>query len=206
MFTQQRPVTNRNDVLHESNHLCEAFAIGESILGRYQRNKKTLSPSEKKAFASLLMKAPQELLSEIVASIESVAAPTSKQQQEFLPIMERTLIMGKPMKNIFQCLNEELGHVLESSRCRVYYLDPNDALLIDPVYGTAAALDESTPLGKTVSTGVECTIAGTLYIPLSLEGTVVGCVESSWGSTNYHNNPHAEAMIQLAASAVHNAI
>ncbi|KEG13908.1 cAMP specific phosphodiesterase [Trypanosoma grayi] len=206
MFTQQRPVPHRYENLQESNHLCEAFAIGESILARYKRTNRTLTASEKKALASLLMMAPHDILSETIASLGAVAAPKEQSPHDLSPLMERSLLIGRPMKDVFQCLNEELGYCLDSIWCHVYYLEPNDALLIDPVHATAATVDETTPLGKAVTTGLQCTIACTLYIPLTYDGTVVGCVEVSQGSCEHNRTPLLETMLRLAACAVHNAI
>ncbi|RNF13831.1 putative cAMP specific phosphodiesterase, partial [Trypanosoma conorhini] len=206
MFSQHRLSPNKHEMLNESNHLCEAFAISESILARYQRNNKALSVSEKKAFAAMLLRAPQEVLAETVASLGPSTVQSQRPKNDFSALIERTLIIGNPLKDIFQRLNEVLCNSLDSSRTLVYYKDPTDSLLKDPVYGTAATIDETTPLGKAVSTGIECNIAGTLYLPLSYDGNVVGCVESAWGNTEEKQQQHIKETLQFTACAVYNAI
>ncbi|ESL06997.1 hypothetical protein TRSC58_05321, partial [Trypanosoma rangeli SC58] len=206
MFTQQRLSPNEHQMLNESNHLCEAFAISESILARYQRTNKALSASEKKAFASVLLRAPQDVLAEIIASLGYMNVPSPRPKTDFSPLLERALVLGKPLKDIFQCLNEVLYNSLGTSRSLVYYRDPTDNLLKDPVYGTAATIDETTPLGKAFIGGKEINIAGTLYIPLSYEDNVIGCVESVWGHKDPGQQCQLRETLQFIASAVHNTI
>ncbi|RNF00666.1 cAMP specific phosphodiesterase, partial [Trypanosoma rangeli] len=206
MFTQRRLNPNEHQMLNESNHLCEAFAITESILARYQRTNKTLSASEKNAFASVLLRAPQDVLAEIIESLGYMNVPSPQPTNDFSSLMECALVLGKPLKDIFQCLNKALYNSLGSSRSLVYYKDPTDNLLRDPVYGTAATIDETTPLGKAFIAGIEYNIAGTLYIPLSYEGDVIGCVESVWGHNDQGQKRQLRDTLQFIAYAVHNAI
>ncbi|PWV04191.1 putative cAMP specific phosphodiesterase [Trypanosoma cruzi] len=206
MFTQQRLLPNTQELLKETNHLCEAFAISESILARYQRNNKQLSDSEKKAFASLLLRVPHDFLTETVASLGTSKTSSIGPTTDLGSLIDNVFGFGKPLKDVFQLLNQELGNCLNSPRCRVYYLDPTDNLLKDPVYATASTLDETTPLGKAVLTGIQREIAGTLYLPLSFEGKVIACVESAWGSPEKGDKRRIKETLQFVACAMHNAI
>lgn len=205
MFSQHRFPPNNYDGLSESNHLCEAFAISESILARYERSNRRLSPSEKKAFTLLLKQVPQDVLSEALLSVETKASPVARPPNDLSHLCEQILAIDKPLADVFRSLNEEFSHCLDSTRSRLYYLDPNDSLLIDPVYGTAATLDETTPLGKAVLSGTKCSIAGTVYVPLSYNNTTVGCLECAWGDFDHCPSSILSTTINIAACAVHNA-
>ncbi|KAH8611152.1 GAF domain [Trypanosoma vivax] len=120
--------------------------------------------------------------------------------------MEKTVNVRLRMGEILSVINEQLSFVLHASHTHTYYLDPVSSLLFDPVHEVAAPISEMTPIGKAVISGERFTLAGTVYIPLAHDGTVIGCVESPCGRTDYQSSPLLEATLRVATVALKNAI
>ncbi|KAH9600695.1 GAF domain [Trypanosoma melophagium] len=202
-------------------HLLEALTLCEVIMARYKRCGLGLDETEMKAFRAL-----NERYNDITTTTHEGLAGTIRKEktidsepvvpligepfqtpiESIINLMDKCIDLSLPIKEILARLNEQLSSVLRASHTHTYYLDPGDMLLVDPLNGVAAPYDESTPLGKTVSTGMECTIAGTLYIPLRHNNKVLGCVESPHGRTDYHSHPLLASALRVAGIALHNAI
>ncbi|KEG06129.1 cAMP specific phosphodiesterase, partial [Trypanosoma grayi] len=202
-------------------HLLEALTLCEVILARYKRCSFPVDETEITAFRALNERF-QDLLPnaagehaantrrvkgvDVAPSFPAIGAAFQTPTDSVTKLMERCIDLRLPIKDVLTVLNDQLSALLRASYTRTYYLDPGDMLLLDPVNGVAAPVDESTPLGKAVSSSERFTIAGTLYIPLCHGGKVMGCVESPAGRADYHSQPLLESVLRVAATALHNAI
>ncbi|RNE97256.1 cAMP specific phosphodiesterase, partial [Trypanosoma conorhini] len=202
-------------------HLFEALTLCEVILSRYKRCNLQLDETEKKAFHAL-----SERFHEIAPGaaedsalyakrhdgvtaapvVPAIGAAVQSPIECVTRLMEKCIDLLLPIKEVLMMLNEQLSAVLRADHTRTYYLDPGDELLLDPVNGVAAPADESTPLGKSLTSMESFSIAGTLYIPLSHKGRVIGCVESPSGRTDYHSNTLIDGVLRVTATVLHNAI
>ncbi|KAF8280938.1 putative cAMP specific phosphodiesterase [Trypanosoma cruzi] len=202
-------------------HLLEALTLCEVILSRYKRCGLQVDEAETKAFQALSERfheithatqggnaafvKPQNII-KMAPAIPTIGAVFQTPLESVTKLMEKCIDLCLPIKEVFIMLNEQISAVLRTKNTRTYYLDSGDDLLKDPVNGIAALVDERTPLGKTLFSTRPFSIAGTLYIPLLHNETVIGCVESPSGRTDYHSQAIIDAVLRVAATVIHNTI
>lgn len=202
-------------------HLLEVFTLCDVILSRYKRCGMQLDDAEVRAFGALNNRF-QEIMSSMTnessatmnnanrhgetnLSFPSIGGSFYQPLESLTKLMEGCIDLSLPIKDVLLTLNEKLSAVLRANHTRTYYLDPGDSLLLDPVNGVAAPVDESTALGKALNSTEPFTIAGTLYIPLMHGEKRLGCVESPSGRMDYHSPQLIEAFLRVAAIALYNA-
>nr|CCC92770.1 putative cAMP-specific phosphodiesterase [Trypanosoma congolense IL3000] len=203
MFLNKPFGNKRCEPFHESEHLSEAFAITEAILSRYQRSKRNFSPSETKGLAALLRRVPDDVLAELLEQRGFAPKKSQDQAVDFLDVMERTLGSGSCVKQALFILTEQIAKCTGCSGIRIYYHDPNNDILSDPVHGTAALIDETTAVGKSVLTKKELNIAGVRYIPLVHDDLAVGCIEIPRYPSNLDESQCFTSLIRIATCSTH---
>ncbi|CAD2221981.1 GAF domain/3'5'-cyclic nucleotide phosphodiesterase, putative [Angomonas deanei] len=200
--------------LSGSRHLLESFTLCESILNRYNRAGIVLSEAEQNAFKKIenkvsnLLGNTQNRVPNLAPKSEAEAAAPVQQRdtnEDLVKLVEKCVNVRASLKDIIRALSKELGTVL-SSDVRVYYASKNDRILLDPLHGVAAPLDDSTALGKSFSATVMYTIANTLYIPLVSDGDFVGSVEAPGGRVDLTDRAYLEAILKVASVALRNCI
>ncbi|EAN76574.1 cAMP-specific phosphodiesterase [Trypanosoma brucei brucei TREU927] len=203
MFMNKPFGSKRCEPFHESEHLCEAFAITEAILARYQRGKRSFTSSEKSGLAALIKRIPYDILVEVLD--QSGFTPTSNATPpvDYLAMMEHTMTHGASITHALQYLNDLMTKCTGCPGIRTYYHNPNDDVLADPVHDTAALIDETTAVGKSVVTKQYLNIAGAHYIPLIHGDIVVGCVEVPRFSGNLEELPSFPSLIRAVTCTAH---
>ncbi|KAK7196455.1 cAMP specific phosphodiesterase [Novymonas esmeraldas] len=203
-----------------SDHLCEAFALCQSILARYRRTGTSFSTSELKAIQALRSAfpdtssataatdaAPLKSTSDaFLGSLDDVAEPTRSPIDDVVKFVEECCDASKQPREVFVAINARLSSVTQSRDVRTYMMNVNDNLLWDPVNGVAALLDDATPLGKCAQAHNMLTIASTLYIPLWFSDELVGCVEAPSGRISSAETADAKFLLRAVTVAVRNCI
>ncbi|EPY29366.1 cAMP-specific phosphodiesterase [Strigomonas culicis] len=197
-----------------SRHLVEALTLCNTILTRYSRVGLSLSDAELMAFRSveskIKMMTPEMHSVDVVDTSDAPKVPTQaivhnmgSSSHQLMALAESTVNITKPLSVIMRALSEEISSIL-SCDARVYYVDRNDALLVDPLHGVAAPLDQTSALGKSSSVRNKYTIANTMYIPLHMEDVYVGCIEAPGGRITAAQHSYLEPVLKIASVALRN--
>ncbi|CCD13014.1 unnamed protein product, partial [Trypanosoma congolense IL3000] len=199
-------------------HLLEAVTLCASILTRYKRSNMKLDEAEVRALRELSEKY-QELLGEgpnVIGvhsnvprnqpSVTDMVSPYESPVESIVRFAEKTINLQKPVTTVLEIMNDHLSYVLRAKNTHTFYVDPVNGLLYDPIHGVAAAVDESSPIGKAMVTGERLTVAGTLYLPLIYEGAHIGCVQSPCGRADYHSSTLLDSSLRIMCAALKNII
>ncbi|EPY21201.1 cAMP-specific phosphodiesterase [Strigomonas culicis] len=210
-------VQNKGPKYGETNHLCAAFALCQSIVSRYKRTGTDFTPAEAKAIENLVKTLPISNASAACAPLsistrstdnlsfldDAVgASSTDTDITRILSIVKNCGDVTTDIKKVLEALNREIALALGTSYVRTYILNKNDNVLLDALTGIAASLNEGTALGKSASMTSTYTIAKTLYIPLRVDSEFVGCIEAPQGRRQ--NGTYFETLIRVAAITTKN--
>ncbi|EAN76578.1 cAMP-specific phosphodiesterase [Trypanosoma brucei brucei TREU927] len=199
-------------------HLLEAVTLCGSILTRYKRSNMKLDEAEVRALKELFEKY-QDILVDgspglpthasgpmIQPPVTNMVAPYDSPTDTIVKFVEGTINLQRPIVEVLHVMNEHLSLVLRAKNTHVFYVDPVNNLLYDPIHGVAAALDESSPIGKAIVSGERLNVAGTLYIPIISEGMPLGCVLSPCGRADYHASTMLESSLRVISTSLKNII
>jgi cAMP-specific phosphodiesterase len=200
-----------------SSHLCEAVTLCQSILARYRRTGTAYSSTELKALqrlrdafpgtscdAASAAAAQREVSDDFLSSLDKASyAPPS--EEEVMAFVERCCDCTTNTKEVFHYINNHISSTLHTQGVRTFVVDHNDHLLLDPVNGLAAPLENTTPIGSASQTHEMYVVSNALYIPVWSQETFVGALEVPGGTPSQCATPHFQRLLRCVKVALNNA-
>ncbi|CCW67820.1 unnamed protein product [Phytomonas sp. Hart1] len=143
-------------------------------------------------------------ITEVANIFPTTLEPTSV-LSDTIQFVEKVFNISATMEETIKVINNEFSSRLGVGS-RTYYVNADDALLCDPINHSAAPLNDTTAVGRSASIMSPYELDSTIYLPLVVDGALVGCIESPEGCLKSIDISSMASMLRIAAAALRNAI